>query len=379
MQKCKLNGSFIYAFDVIGENNTILNDREKEWRRASEGNLLLCDECGHPVILKIKDLNKRKPHFAHKVINGVSHECQYSRESEEHIEGKRILYKHMQEQYDNIYSEIRHRFSKQCIADLYFVFEDSQKLVIEFQRLNTSIETWDRKHKFYKDNGINDVWIFSGKGEMLDKMQREFELNYYKRIVLNDLNDKIAFLDVDRIEITFVSKILCKDERNGRVVYDKIFSKTYPLGEVQILESGYIKSPFDMEYEHENERIKKEYESIIEKEKKDNDSFLSMMKNNETKRRIFGNITDHIRKDNAKVNTIKRDRPELKGLFGEIYDYEIKKAVKSRQMENLGPIFDKCRRDKKTLETVREILNSYIEEGYDYAALMLEKIEALDK
>lgn len=43
MQKCIFNGKGIYAFNVVGKNDTINYAVEKEWKKAGEKNELLCD------------------------------------------------------------------------------------------------------------------------------------------------------------------------------------------------------------------------------------------------------------------------------------------------------------------------------------------------
>lgn len=104
MEKCKYKGRAIYAFNIVGNNETINYAIEREWRKAGENNELLCDECGAPVIFRYGKIYK--PHFAHKSeFQGVNC-CSYSTETEEHIEGKKILLNYMQKLYPDIFGEI---------------------------------------------------------------------------------------------------------------------------------------------------------------------------------------------------------------------------------------------------------------------------------
>ena len=52
MQSCLLNGTQIYSFDIIGKNDTVHFEREREYRNASKKNLLKCCDCGSKVIFK---------------------------------------------------------------------------------------------------------------------------------------------------------------------------------------------------------------------------------------------------------------------------------------------------------------------------------------
>lgn len=42
MQKCRLNGQLVYAFEVLGKNNVVNNEYEDKLRLASENGFLKC-------------------------------------------------------------------------------------------------------------------------------------------------------------------------------------------------------------------------------------------------------------------------------------------------------------------------------------------------
>ena len=116
MQKCTYKEKNIYAFNVIGKNETINYTLEKEWKKASEANQLICDECGAPVIFRCGKVNI--PHFAHKSEFQGGNPCSYSNETEEHIEGKKLLLRYMKSLYKDIYAEMRYKLPERKRADI---------------------------------------------------------------------------------------------------------------------------------------------------------------------------------------------------------------------------------------------------------------------
>lgn len=269
MQKCRFNGKDIYAFNVIGKNETINYAIEKEWKKAGEKNELVCDECEATVIFRCGKINK--PHFAHKSEFQGGNPCKYSNETEEHIEGKKLLLNYMKELYPDVEGEMRHKLPERKSADLYFKFADNQELVIEFQRQRLSVSYWDDKREFYDKLGLNNIWFLSGKEEELHELIREYELNFWNRMVLNDSNNRILFLDVDKEEVTIISKIIVRDDETHEVVYDNLYNKTYSLFSIKILPTGGIECDFDEGYNKDKDEFVQAYleQQKIENEKKE--------------------------------------------------------------------------------------------------------------
>lgn len=269
MQKCRFNGKDIYAFNVIGKNDTINYAIEKEWKKAGEKNELLCDECEATVIFRCGKINK--PHFAHKSEFQGGNPCKYSNETEEHIEGKKLLLNYMKELYPDVQGEMRHKLPERKSADLYFKFADNQELVIEFQRQRLSVSYWDDKREFYNKLGLNNIWFLSGKKEGLNELIREYQLNFWNRMVLNDSNNRILFLDVDKEEVTIISKIIVRDDETNEVIYDNLYNRTYPLFSIKILPTGVIECDFDEGYKKDKNKFVQAYLELqkIENEKKE--------------------------------------------------------------------------------------------------------------
>lgn len=277
MQKCRLNGEAVYAFNVIDQNGIMDVEYEKMLRRASEQSQLKCEDCGTDIIFKFGKV--KIPHFAHKndLLGGG---CAYSRESEEHLKGKKLLLDLMLKTYPDIYGEMRYRFSNGKWADLYFKFNDGQELVIEFQRELTSVVYWEEKRSFYKSININDLWIARGTREEFESIIREYEFIFQHRLFINDNNNKLFALDVEKKEFLIASIMRVKDEETNEIIMDRIFYKVYGVNDIKILPDGTIDCEYDREFndirdkfvqaylqEKQNEKMEKERRHKEEQER----------------------------------------------------------------------------------------------------------------
>lgn len=268
MQKCRLNGEAVYAFKVIDENEVVDVKYEKMLRRASEQRQLKCEDCGADIVFKFGKV--KIPHFAHKsdLLGGG---CSYFKESEEHIKGKKLLMDLMLKAYPDIYGEMRYRFSNKKWADLYFKFNDGQELVIEFQRELNSVVYWEEKRSFYKSINVSDLWIARGSREEFENILGEYEFIFQHRLFLNDNNNKLLALDVERKELLIVSKMIVKDEETNEIITDRIFYKVYDVNSINILPDGTIDCEYDREFKNVRDKIVQAYslEKKIEKEEKE--------------------------------------------------------------------------------------------------------------
>ncbi|MFL0197616.1 competence protein CoiA family protein [Clostridium sp. WILCCON 0269] len=270
MQKCRLNEEAVYAFKIMDENGVMDAEYERMLRRASEQGQLKCEDCGGDITFKFGKV--KIPHFSHKssILGGG---CSYSMESEEHIQGKKLLMNLMLKAYPDVYAEMRYRFSNGKWADLYFNFGDAQELVIEFQRELNSLAYLEEKRSFYKSINVRDLWIARGSREEFENILREYEFVFQHRLFLNDNNNKLLALDVDRRELLIASKMTVVDDVTGEVVMDRIFHKVYDINDIKILPDGTVECEYDREFkavrnkfvqtclhEKEKERLRKELE-----------------------------------------------------------------------------------------------------------------------
>jgi competence CoiA-like predicted nuclease len=256
LQKCRLNGEPVYAFKVINENEIMDVQYEKRLRKASEEGTLKCEDCGSDAIFRFGKV--KIPHFAHKseMLGGG---CEYSRESEEHILGKKLLLDLMLKHYPDAEYEVRYRFANKKWADLFIKFNNKVELVIEFQRSLNSIQYWESKKEFYKEISLNNLWIVAGKREEFEEIVREYGFMFHHRLILNDNNNKLYILDIENRELLIASKIEIKDDLSNEVIMDKIFFRTYGLNTIKILPDGTIDCNFDSEYVKEKETFVQAY------------------------------------------------------------------------------------------------------------------------
>lgn len=256
MQKCRLDEEAVYAFKVIDENEIVDVEYEKMLRRASQQGKLKCEGCGTDVIFKFGNI--KAPHFAHK-HDFLGGGCSYSKETEEHIQGKKLLFNLMLKNYPDIQAEMRYRFSNGKRADLYFKFDDGQQLVIEFQRELNSLSYWEDKREFYKSINVNDLWIASGKRDEFESVLREYEFIFQHRLFLNDNNNMLLVLDVARKEMLIASKMIVNDEETNDVIMDKMFWRVYSLNDLKILPDGTIDCKFNKDLNEEKDRFVQDY------------------------------------------------------------------------------------------------------------------------
>lgn len=292
---CLYEGKPIYSFDIIGENNILKIDIEKTFRLASKQGLLKSPDCNNPVIFRFKYLEKRIPHFSH-LNRGDTESCSYGRETEEHIEGKKILLNRMRELYPNIYHQMRYKVkSINRYADLFFELDD-QQLIIEFQRTDLDFKMFEQKIKDYNSININNIWLLSGNKEELKNITREYNLTFFQRVNLDSTNKPILFLDIENWTITMMAKIVYEDKETNEITMDRMFYKTYPVDNLIIKLDGTIESDFEESYKYERLKFIKEYQEKLELEKK-----LSNDKNIISSRNIKGYK--------------KRDKREIKHLY----------------------------------------------------------------
>jgi competence CoiA-like predicted nuclease len=231
-------------------NNIIDYPLKKELKVAGELGKLICEECAHEVILKAGP--EKAPHFAHK--RGASSECAYKgsyyKETEEHREGKFILYHYFKMKYPGAYINSDHKFDSGNRSDLYVRFYNNKELVIEFQRTFTKTIDWLQRHDNYKELGITDLWFMAGNKEGLKNLTNEYKMEFFEQMILNEVNEKTAiYFNVFDKEITFIRKMTF--DQNGKIVYEKLYRKTYKLDEIKITPDGKILCPFDEEFNKE--------------------------------------------------------------------------------------------------------------------------------
>lgn len=247
MDTCIYDGKEICAYDVTNINGILNYELSVEWREAGRNGNLYCPECGNEVILKVKDLNKKVPHFSHKLnVSNCTLTNNYIRESEEHKKGKMLLYHYFKEKHPKANIFINKRFSNSRRCDLYIEFNNGDKLVVEFQRTNIKRNDWQERHDAYGKQNIKDLWILSGKEEYLK--EKQIELTYLEQVMLNELDKLAIYFDVDTLKVTIAKNMRYVDVYVKDNDIEKLYIKSYNLKDIFITTKGIIECNFDEEY-----------------------------------------------------------------------------------------------------------------------------------
>lgn len=254
MDTCIYDGKEICAYDVTNINGILNYELAVEWREAGRNGNLYCPECGNEVILKVKDPNKKVPHFSHKLnVSNCTLTNNYIRESEEHKKGKMILYHYFKEKHPKANIFLNKRFSNSRRCDLYIEFNNGDKLAVEFQRTNIQKYDWQERHDSYEKQNIKDLWILSGKEEYLK--ERQIELTYLEQVMLNE-SDKLAiYFDVNTLKVTIAKNMRYVDLYIKNNDIEKLCIKSYNLKDILITTKGIIECDFNEKYKHAIEQF----------------------------------------------------------------------------------------------------------------------------
>jgi len=401
MQICLLEGKQIYAFDILGKNDTVIFEREKEYRRASKKYLLKCCGCFGTVIFKFKDLEKRIPHFAHLNQSNIK-SCSYGNETEEHIEGKRIILNRMRELYPDIHNQMRYKIKTiNRFADLFFQLND-QQLIIEFQRTELDFDIFEEKIKDYHLSGINSLWLLSGNKEDFENITREHNLTFFQRVNINAENRPLLFLDVDNRTITMMSKFEYIIKETKEVYMDKLYYKTYSVDDIIIKLNGVIESDFEESCRTEKTKFFKECQERLEIEEKNqiNKNFSSDFEeyNRAEQINLFGergesielvkkrpidkNI-DYPQDDEKNLNEkyLKRNKskidPGLVDIHYKVYKNHVYNLLNNYTEDLYKTISGACYNNSTVYQIVRELLNEEIDRGNIKAKTILNNIDEL--
>ena len=355
MQMCLLKGKPVYSFDILGDNNTIKYQVERDYRSSSNQGLLKCAECGGPVIFKFRNLDKMVPHFAH-LNSGDNESCGYGWETEEHIEGKKILLDRMRELYPNIYHQMRYKVKEvNRFADLFFKL-DNQQLVMEFQRTELDFRRFEDKIKDYNTLGLNSLWFLSGSREDFSKIHREYNLPFFQRVNLYSVTKPLLFLNTNERTITMMAKLFYKNPGTNEVTMDKMFYKTYPIDEVIVRLDGTIESDFHESYEIEQLNFIKECQEKIELKRKNAPEWKS------------ANTSTLLKKGRREL------KPDQRDIYYKSFKMLIDKLLNNYTEKDFEYIQGACYKNITINEIVNELLEKEFYKGNHEATRILYRI-----
>jgi len=275
MQKCIWLGEEVCAFDIYDPIERIVLDKELEIRirSAAKRNELLCPLCNEPVTFRMRDVKKRKPHFAHKNNSGFI-KCTYNEETEEHIEGIYILKKHLERMYPEY--KVRYKFNSygKLYSDLYIEDHKGNKIALEYERQDLDFEYWQRKHVVLRKNNIKDFWLIKCNEEV-DNQYLD-DLSFFKRYIDYTDDTNLMMINIETERVLLSKGIEIKDEK-GKVIEQKVFQKWYKLSDVIFLFDGSLSTEPDFN-ELYNEKLKSYEDRILENQGKIKNERISKFK-----------------------------------------------------------------------------------------------------
>ncbi|MFB8426436.1 competence protein CoiA [Priestia megaterium] len=147
----------------IDEHNNILDAsrcNDSATRQLSDDKKLFCRFCNSIVIYK--NGTKVKAYFAHtKKIECPTYGAE---ESEEHEQGKEIIYEWLKNQYPDAFIDYEYHIkATNQVADVYIEHKQGNlkglKWAFEFQHSTLIESKWKKRHELYKQAEIQDFWI----------------------------------------------------------------------------------------------------------------------------------------------------------------------------------------------------------------------------
>ncbi|MFW6287486.1 MAG: competence protein CoiA [bacterium] len=285
MINCLYKSKRFCSFELKNPYGHYFFDKVKLIKEAGQNRMLKCEECGKPVILKAGD--KRVPHFAHLSTTNCNY-SNFSKETEEHKQGKLILYQYFKEKYPDSEVQVDYRLSNGRRANIYVVFDNANKLAVEYQRKDIKIKDWRARHQNYQKLGINDLWILSTKKYKPLNAIKKDKFIFFKELLLNDSDKNIAvFLDTDTKKLTLVSKMEYRN-KYGVITNQKYVWHEYKLSDITIKPDGSLDCDFYKKYDYEKknflEQIKKHKEMEAKRRLELNKTLHNSIKNYQTKK-----------------------------------------------------------------------------------------------
>ncbi|AQM60223.1 competence protein CoiA family protein [Clostridium baratii] len=256
MEDCLYKGKSICAYDVIYLSGVINEELEDLWRTAGADGELECPECHRPVKLRVKNPEKRVPHFAH-IASDIK--CDYGeflgKESNEHKQGKLLIYNYLKDIYPKENVQINKVLSNKRRADVYVDFKDGTKLAIEYQRDSNNYNELKDKENEYNLLGINYIWLFKGKEDEIRIKETQNQINSFERLILNNNYKVGTYLDLENKKFILVRNLEYRNEYKENDVNKKLFIKSYNIDEVKINKDGSIICDFIELYKKEEEKF----------------------------------------------------------------------------------------------------------------------------
>ncbi len=229
-------------------------------RMSSQKGEFICPECGKPLILCAGPVVE--PYFRHH----EDCECitRTNGDGKDHIMARRILYEIAKRSFPQANISCS-KVMMNYISDI--VVEDSEMLmVIEFMSSDMPLEEWIKKHEFYEEQGIEDMWVLGQKRYHHDR-PTTFEY------LISRTKGFIYILDTGNYEM--VIKHIC---RKGSGTGKSVISKRYDISDIKLLNCGKVNCEFT---DYVDSIIEAEEQEIMNQETLKKEASLSVQASKE--------------------------------------------------------------------------------------------------
>lgn len=246
MEQAKYKNKIITAIDVLNKNGLMIHDIRSEYKTASGNKELSCLTCGKSVVFCAGP--KRKPYFSHWKGTFDSNTHPPSHESEEHREGKHVLYKYLQNSgIDKIYFDKKLDIPRW--ANLYIDDED-HPVIIEYIVSKGNYSAWMRKLKDYSEANKTAIWVID-KSSICNE---DREIDGYSEVEYQlgelDRSKRIFVLDTENVTMTIEKYMEYSFDSNLK--YRKLFQMDFDLYDIRFsLKEGFVSEAFDEAYTKE--------------------------------------------------------------------------------------------------------------------------------
>lgn len=153
-----------YVYDLFDDNNQYNNDYRLQMRKASQANEIKCAECSENLILCAGNI--RFPYLRHhkeSVCAGVA-----SGNNIVYRQARKLLFDLAKRSYINGNITCNKKIGK-YIANIYIEIKN-HKIVFEYiHAASMLLREWEEKHRYYQENGIQDIWFINAQIADMEK------------------------------------------------------------------------------------------------------------------------------------------------------------------------------------------------------------------
>lgn len=189
-------------------------------RKESQERKFTCPDCGEPLILCAGPI--MEPFFKHY----ENTKCIIDRKevNRRNVVARRMLYHLAKDSFPEAELIVNQKLEEKVVPDIYIKTKKGQ-LVFEYLSYEIKLADWEKKHDFYQEHGIVDVWFLNYK-------RYQYETKTTFEYMVSKTTKVLKFIDYESGEILLKERRTLQDGRTKYLV------KAYPVGEMRIDEAG---------------------------------------------------------------------------------------------------------------------------------------------